>query len=464
MSYLRAGRSSSRPPRASAVADGRVRRLVAARGKLLMNETVACFQAVASASVEAPKEGDGIIARDERRAALHRRPPACAARWLGARCRAADRRDAGRRHSGRDCPPGRELGPQELPLLQRVGVRARTRCRSTSRRPSCRRISTRCSISRSTRWSLRAGRRARSRSRWGFCRRRRVLPRQALLILFGDLPPRERRNYVVFAAALGLLAANPRGAARVDDERMAGRGADDAGALADPAACCTAGDRPRHACARRFRVGRRKRFEADRSAVRRRTVCGVARAATGPAAGSARCVRVQARGTRGHAPSPRDSGSTRSTIISAAPSSRTTTRGSARPGGTRGPCSTAASDPNPRSNGCIFRCCFCVVPAGLVATSGFRDWRLPVLYVAAVAAFVAWIIHRGGRLHAAAPGPVSAWSFVAVFWVTSYVVWLAVYAIYRYIIPLELLSGRVAAVLPAPDLHRTRAQSRDCAC
>jgi hypothetical protein len=36
MSYLRAGRSSSRPPRMSAVADGSVRRLVAARRKLLM--------------------------------------------------------------------------------------------------------------------------------------------------------------------------------------------------------------------------------------------------------------------------------------------------------------------------------------------------------------------------------------------------------------------------------------------
>src|SRR4029450_10760318 len=32
---------------------------------------------------------------------------------------------------------------------------------------------------------------------------------KTLLILFGDLPPRERRNYVVFASLLGMLAADP---------------------------------------------------------------------------------------------------------------------------------------------------------------------------------------------------------------------------------------------------------------
>ena len=79
--------------------------------------------------------------------------------------------------------------------------------------------------------------------------------------------------------------------------------------------------------------------------------------------------------------------------------------------------------------------------AGLVAASGFRDWRLPVLYVAALAALVAWFVRRDDASRPPSPGPIAAWRFVAVFWVTSYVVWLAVYAMYRYIIPLELLSG-----------------------
>ena len=79
--------------------------------------------------------------------------------------------------------------------------------------------------------------------------------------------------------------------------------------------------------------------------------------------------------------------------------------------------------------------------AGLVAASGFRDWRLPVLYVAGLAALVAWFVRRNDDTAPAAPGPAAAWRFVAVFWLVSYAIWLAVYAMYRYIIPLELLSG-----------------------
>src|SRR5438105_13866405 len=57
MSYLRAGRSSSTPPRMSAVADaGAVRRLGAVRGvKLLMAETIA--------EMPEGRKGDGIIRR-----------------------------------------------------------------------------------------------------------------------------------------------------------------------------------------------------------------------------------------------------------------------------------------------------------------------------------------------------------------------------------------------------------------
>ncbi|MEP6679151.1 MAG: hypothetical protein ABJB78_07620 [Betaproteobacteria bacterium] len=79
--------------------------------------------------------------------------------------------------------------------------------------------------------------------------------------------------------------------------------------------------------------------------------------------------------------------------------------------------------------------------AGIVAASGFRDWRLPVLYVAALGALVAWLLRRRGGARPAPPGPAPAWRFVATFWIVSYATWLAVYALYRYIIPLELLSG-----------------------
>jgi len=83
--------------------------------------------------------------------------------------------------------------------------------------------------------------------------------------------------------------------------------------------------------------------------------------------------------------------------------------------------------------------------AGLVATSGFRDWRLPLLFVAAIAAFIAWIVRRRDRaldpLATYLPGNAAAWRFVAVYFLGSYFVWLALHGLYRYFLPLELLSG-----------------------
>lgn len=82
-------------------------------------------------------------------------------------------------------------------------------------------------------------------------------------------------------------------------------------------------------------------------------------------------------------------------------------------------------------------------PAGLVANSGFRDWRWPTLYVAALVALVLWWARRrrGTTTPSSLPGEAAAWRFVAVFWIVSYIVWLGVYGIYRYTIPLQLLSG-----------------------
>ncbi len=92
--------------------------------------------------------------------------------------------------------------------------------------------------------------------------------------------------------------------------------------------------------------------------------------------------------------------------------------------------------------------------AGLVATSGFRDWRLPILFVAAIAALVTWSVHRQQRTRAPVaaaalpvlPGDAGAWRFVTVFWLASYVVWLALHGLYRYFLPLELLSGALLLV------------------
>jgi len=80
--------------------------------------------------------------------------------------------------------------------------------------------------------------------------------------------------------------------------------------------------------------------------------------------------------------------------------------------------------------------------AGVVATSGFRDWRLPLLFVAAVAAAAVVAARRtAGPRGAALPGDNASWRFVAVFWLVSYCTWLAVHGLYRYFLPLELLSG-----------------------
>jgi len=79
--------------------------------------------------------------------------------------------------------------------------------------------------------------------------------------------------------------------------------------------------------------------------------------------------------------------------------------------------------------------------AGVVAASGFRDWRLPFLYLAGAGALLAWLIRRRRDTTPATPGPADAWRFVAVFWVCAYGVWLAVHGVYRYLIPLELLCG-----------------------
>jgi len=79
----------------------------------------------------------------------------------------------------------------------------------------------------------------------------------------------------------------------------------------------------------------------------------------------------------------------------------------------------------------------------------FRDWRLPLLYVFALAALVAWSIRRIGGRDAVAPSPGArpAWRLLGVFWCVSFVLWAGIHSIYRYVIPLELLSGALLVYL-----------------
>ena len=76
----------------------------------------------------------------------------------------------------------------------------------------------------------------------------------------------------------------------------------------------------------------------------------------------------------------------------------------------------------------------------LVGEMAFRDWRLAALVALAIAA----LAHRGlarGHAPAAPLAHPRAWLFLAAFTLASYLAWLRMYGIYRYLVPLEMLSG-----------------------
>ena len=81
----------------------------------------------------------------------------------------------------------------------------------------------------------------------------------------------------------------------------------------------------------------------------------------------------------------------------------------------------------------------------LVGEVAFRDYRLAALLLLAIAA---WITSRARNLrenpNAPAPpaGPLDAgWRVLALFTLVSYLAWLKLFGIYRYLVPLEALSG-----------------------
>lgn len=82
----------------------------------------------------------------------------------------------------------------------------------------------------------------------------------------------------------------------------------------------------------------------------------------------------------------------------------------------------------------------------LASEPSLRDWHLPFLYLAGLALVLKSLGARAFRL-AELPALDPLDRFLVAYVLTYYVLWLAVFAIYRYLIPLELLSGWLLAVL-----------------
>ncbi|HEY2629185.1 MAG TPA: hypothetical protein VGI57_08650 [Usitatibacter sp.] len=77
----------------------------------------------------------------------------------------------------------------------------------------------------------------------------------------------------------------------------------------------------------------------------------------------------------------------------------------------------------------------------LVSEVAFRDWRLAVLLAIAIFTALRFAIGRLRSPVAATRVESRPWIFLAVFTLAAYLVWLKLYGIYRYLVPLEMLSG-----------------------
>ncbi len=92
--------------------------------------------------------------------------------------------------------------------------------------------------------------------------------------------------------------------------------------------------------------------------------------------------------------------------------------------------------------------------SGFVGELEFRDWRLPLLYLAFIGSAVAWLARRLRHGPAARATAGAAWRMLFVYWIVSFAVWAGLHSIYRYLLPLELLFGAltiqlVRSMLPA---------------
>jgi hypothetical protein len=85
---------------------------------------------------------------------------------------------------------------------------------------------------------------------------------------------------------------------------------------------------------------------------------------------------------------------------------------------------------------------------GYVVEVAYRDPRIATLYALAILAGASWLWRRAVARVGDAPAevrPVSAsaevWRLVGVFWVASFLLWTAIHSVYRYLVPLDLLTG-----------------------
>ena len=69
----------------------------------------------------------------------------------------------------------------------------------------------------------------------------------------------------------------------------------------------------------------------------------------------------------------------------------------------------------------------------LVAEVSFRDWRLAVLMVVAAGCVVKYALVRNKI--------PDVWKFLSLFTLVAYLAWLKLFGIFRYLVPLEMLSG-----------------------
>jgi hypothetical protein len=92
-----------------------------------------------------------------------------------------------------------------------------------------------------------------------------------------------------------------------------------------------------------------------------------------------------------------------------------------------------------------------------LSESTFRDWRMPLVYFALIGALAMWLVRhatgRAGTRSAILQQPKS-WRLVLVFCAVSWGVWAYLYSVSRYLMPLELLSGAVLVYLLALSVPR----------
>jgi hypothetical protein len=82
----------------------------------------------------------------------------------------------------------------------------------------------------------------------------------------------------------------------------------------------------------------------------------------------------------------------------------------------------------------------------LVAEVSFRDWRFAVLFVLSLCCLAKYLVLRrhptlSPTLSQGRGETADAWRFLAVFTLVSYLAWLKLFGIYRYLVPLEMISG-----------------------